>query len=826
VAAVLARLGPAGAAARPLAVSHAFHSPLMDPMLDAFTADLAGVRLSAPRLAFVSTASGREAGAELADPAYWVDQIRAPVLFGPAQAALWRRGERLFLELGPRPVLTTLGPGCVPAAEREQGRWLAPLRPERDDEAALLEALAGLIAAGVGIDWPAFEAGRPGRKVRLPTYPFERRRHWLDRPGLDKSAPRPAASAGLDTLDPATLLARLEAEGGPLDAAERQALPGLLARLSRLAERATATGLLYQEVWRPQPAPAAPLAPAGSWLLVGRAAALDTALAEALRGAGQQVRQAETAAAAQAALADPGLSGVVHLAGPDATAALAETLALARGLTGSRARLWLVLTGLPAPVSGALTGLSRVLAAERPEQWGGLVDLPADAAEAAGWLAGELACPGPETVSYAADGTRRVARLVPAPAGGAPGWQADPAGIYLVTGGLGALGLAVADWLAGRGVGHLLLVGRRPPDAAAEARLAGLRARGMTVESAAVDVSDAAALDRLVAGLGGRLRGVVHAAGVLDDALVADLDPARLGRVLAPKLAGGATLHRLSVGLKLDLFVLFGSAAAVLGSPGQSAYAAGNGYLAGLAAERRAQGLVGLCVSWGPWAGGGMAAALGSAHQARLAARGLRALAPAAALAALERALGSGLAHVAVLDLDWPTYAANAGTTPSPLISELLPPAPAPAPTPALTAPASGGLRATLAAAPAGRRRELLATRVAEQVAMVLGLPAGEMPEPRQGLFDLGVDSMIAMELRRRLERDFDTTLPATLAFDYPTIDALVRFLHDEVLSLAPSVAPELAPPAPPTAPDRPTDLDALSDEEMEALLLRKLATL
>ncbi len=225
----------------------------------------------------------------------------------------------------------------------------------------------------------------------------------------------------------------------------------------------------------------------------------------------------------------------------------------------------------------------------------------------------------------------------------------------LVTGGLGALGLEVARSLARSGVQHLLLTGRRGLSTPGAAAAVGeLEALGASVTVAAVDVADRDALADVLAALPVEwpLRGVVHAAGVVDDGLLSQQTPDRLARVLAPKVLGAWNLHALTEHTELDVFVLFSSIAGTFGSAGQGGYAAGNAFLDAVAAHRRAQGLVGISLAWGPWAEHGLAAALDSQQQARFARQGLSMISARQGIALFEASLSRSEAHLVLAPID------------------------------------------------------------------------------------------------------------------------------------------------------------------------------
>jgi NADPH:quinone reductase-like Zn-dependent oxidoreductase len=326
-----------------------------------------------------------------------------------------------------------------------------------------------------------------------------------------------------------------------------------------------------------------------------------------------------------------------------------------------------------------------------------------------------------------------------------------PGAAYLVTGGLGALGLAACEWLAGRGAAAVVLAGRRAPDEAARRRLAALRRSqgGCAIHTHAADVAEADQAADLVGRFGRDwppLAGVIHAAGVVDDGVLTEQTAERLEQVLRPKVRGAWNLHRATAGLDLDFFVLYSSAAAVLGTAGQAGYAAANAFLDGLARHRQALGLPAMSVNWGPWAGAGMAA--GEAARAHLARQGLRPLPAERAHDALGRLLAGGVAGAVVLDAD-------CGRLGDPLRG------PAPA--------AAGALPAGLRELPEPERAAVLVRHLQGELRQVLGLSGP--PDPQARFFEIGMDSLTAVELRNRLQRQLGPGHPLanTLAFDFPT---------------------------------------------------------
>ncbi|MFE7037456.1 SDR family NAD(P)-dependent oxidoreductase, partial [Streptomyces sp. NPDC057621] len=354
------------------------------------------------------------------------------------------------------------------------------------------------------------------------------------------------------------------------------------------------------------------------------------------------------------------------------------------------------------------------------------------------------------------------------------------AGAVLVTGAFGALGSLVARHLVvEHGVRRLVLVGRRGAQAPGARELcAELTGLGAEVEAVACDVADREAVAALVADRA--LSGVVHVAGVLDDGVISSLTPERVDAVLRPKVDAAWHLHELTRHLDLSAFVLFSSAAGVLGTSGQGSYAAANAYLDGLAEHRRAGGLPGLSLAWGPWSAGvgGMAGGLAGSDAQRMARSGVEGLSADQGLALLDTAVALGTAALVPIRLD-PRVLAAAGTGEVPRLFQGLVPRIRRSATGARAD--TGSLRRQLAARPESEWHDVLLGMVRTQAAVVLGHTGPAAIDPERAFRDLGVDSLSAVELRNGLGEATGLRLPATLVFDYPTPDVLARYLLSEV---------------------------------------------
>ncbi|MGI5183699.1 SDR family NAD(P)-dependent oxidoreductase [Dactylosporangium sp. CA-152071] len=392
----------------------------------------------------------------------------------------------------------------------------------------------------------------------------------------------------------------------------------------------------------------------------------------------------------------------------------------------------------------------------------------------------------------------KIVLTVPAPP--------DRDGTVLVTGGTGALGAIAARHLAGEGVRHLILASRRGPDAPEAAALRDeLTALGVDVRLAACDVSDRAAVAGLLAGIPAEhpLTAVIHTAGVVDDGLVGSLDDARLRAVLGPKLGAAWHLHELTSGLDLSAFVLYSSVAGVLGAPAQANYAAANAFLDALAAHRRAQGLPAVSLAWGLWdEASGMTGTLGQDDRHRIARAGVRPLSTVDALGLLDDARHHARALAVPVRLDPRAF----GDDPPAMLRDLVQAEPRRL---AASAPQNGAtLRRRLAAQDEHARHRTVLELARTQVATVLGRRDAGSIERDRGFTELGFDSLLAVELRNRLNQATGLQLATTVVFDHPTLDALTAHLLAELVPAGPGAQPAVL-----------ADLDALAANLSNAVL-------
>lgn len=566
--------------------------------------------------------------------------------------------------------------------------------------------------------------------------------------------------------------------------------------------------LVHEMAWRPlEPASSTQERVLPAVVLVGGEAALADALRERFETAGTECLTAPDADALPAVLPRLSAWGALLVLPPvqagDRTpgaAAGAAAWQLARSAQhvasffagshpGGVPPLWCLTTGVREArettglAQASLWGMGRVIAGEHPELWGGTIDLDARRPAAdADVLLGILRRRPDADVIALRDGRALAARLVQADGPQRRSTlECHADGTYLITGGLGALGLEVARWLVGRGARRLALVGRTPLPARTSweqvtdprvrdqiAVVRALEALGVTVRVVALDISDADRAAELLAADALDLppiRGVVHAAGVLDNRTIDDLDADSLRTVMRPKVDGAMVLHRLFPPGSVDFFVLFSSCGQLLRLTGQASYASANAFLDALAVHRQAAGDGGATsFGWSSWRDTGMAATVSDVIDIEFRRLGVAAVTPAEAFAAWDHAALRGGGYFAVLRV----VPLEAGAERLAILGEL---SAQDAPS-----PAGEGIPEFSWELPPDELRERLLAEISDQIAVELKLPAADL-DPHRSLVSFGLDSVMSLIVRGRLEKRFRLKLPATLLWHRPSVAEIADYL-------------------------------------------------
>lgn len=568
---------------------------------------------------------------------------------------------------------------------------------------------------------------------------------------------------------------------------------------------------LYQVEWEEEEViPTEPNSTDGDWLVLTDTGGIGAEFVRLMQAKGQRVQTVNDPADIDALIesnAAQSLTGVLHLWGMDAgetepEAALLASLSVVQSLfqAGIAAKHWFVTKGaqavnssdLVSPWQARFWGFARTLQVEHPEQLGGCVDLSIGPAgggqDELNMLFAEIERSGPDTEVAYRQGTRRVARLarpVPCVDTDDPdtSLELNDDASFLVTGGMGALGLLVAQFLASCGAKHLILTGRSGVSTDDQrTALHALEDAGVKVDVVAADIGDADDVARVLA-MAPQLRGIVHAAGILDDGMLMQQNANRFKTVARPKVDGAWHLHTQTLDIPLDFFVLFSSVASVIGSPGQSNYASANAFMDGLAHYRRHQGLVATAINWGPWADVGMAAS--DVVLRRLMNDGWQPMNGSQGCDFIAHLLTSrNLAQAAVIPVDWRTFAQRIpGASVWSTLKHLIP---SDGSSP-LTANAAEAAAGRVKSARPGNRVDLISSYLLERIAQTLRVPAADLDEFAQ-LSALGIDSLTAVELRIWVQGDLSVDIAVEQLFTTPSIRELATTI-DQYISGNPSAA-------------------------------------
>ncbi|AFY58525.1 polyketide synthase family protein [Rivularia sp. PCC 7116] len=850
---ILQQLELEGITAQKLQVSHAFHSHLMEPMLSAFERVAAEVNYSVPKIPIVSNLTGKLVeGEEIAQAAYWCRHILEPVRFASSMGTLQEQGYQVFLEIGASPVLLGMGRRCLPDIN---ATWLPSLRRGQSDWEQMLGSLAELYMQGAEVDWKGFDKDYSRHRLQLPTYPFERQSYWF----------QPLSKAS-DEDNYKDALYEVEWELKPREQLE----------IAYQQDRSS-DNLKYNiaeiEI------PPTPLKKGGlyNWLIFADSNGIGSALASLLEESGQkfllvypgekyeicdeqklQINPGKLADY-QRLLQEVSCEKIINLWSLDSSSAqkttidslhidqhrncgsllyLVQALSLIHNVSS---RLYLI-TQNAQPVEetnnfaisqAPVIGLGRVVAIEHPEIWGGIIDLPdADVGQTAKILFEELWQSEYETEVAFRDEKRYVPRLIKSTNKNnnfkfsVPNIESDAT--YLITGGLGGLGIELTKWMVEQGAQHLVLVGRKSPNQTVKKQLQKLQQQGVEIEVFSADVSQEQQVNQLLADISPTypLRGIIHLAGVLDDGVLIKQDWQRFAKVMHPKVAGAWNLHSQTQNLPLDFFILFSSVASLLGSPGQGNYAAANSFLDALAHYRKLQGLPALSINWSPWSQTGMAASLGSLGEQRWATMGVKVIVPQQGLQILRKIFNQSFTQVGIIPVNWSKFFQHfTGNIEGSLLAKI-----------AGNTQIVNSLKPTVQQAEilqrlqntaVNQRKAVLIEEIKKEVAIVLGLELSRQIEPQIGFFDMGMDSLMALQLKNILQVKLGCSLSSTLTFEYPNIEVLSDYLLQDVVSLDSVVKTEQEPEKNiQQQADKLAEIQQLSESELSEIINQELAAL
>jgi FkbH-like protein len=814
-----------------LKVSHAFHSKLMEPMLDEFRAMVAKLGLGVPQKEFVSTVTAQPIQQELASCDYWVDQVRKPVRFMQGMETVAAREVSHFFEVGPHPVLTTLARSMDLPNTDDSTRWLSSTRRGQSDWSVLLPSIGQLFVDGYPIDWARAEAPYSRHRVSVPGYSFSNRRIWLDeidqmiQPSagiressleyqvrwqkaslVDSSLPTSNKPLGhplrwliLSVGDPA--LAR------GLDASVRQ--HGDTARMVSWDPQNRQWGLTssdfadHQRIVLVAGDPGSDLGPSTD--VQSRCEVQIDAFSQAMGLA----RQAQTSIAVGASTVDSQTSKV----------------------------FWLLTTGASlvdqdpslSPIASTLWGGARAASMELPEFWGGAIDSSNNpiALETAYQLIAKQTLEDQVILSQGSHWVPRLLRLDVAES-----TASLPLGrSVLITGGLGAIGLRLADYAVAQGATAVYLVGRRAqPSPEQQQQLDRLAAKGVSVEWISADVASEQGIGKLAQALQGKpIETVLHTAGVDFLSPIAEWTREDVRRVTQAKIQGTWNLHQWSLSQPIKRFVLTSSIASVWGAPSRFLYASANAFLDAMGPLRRSQNLPVTVLNFGPWANGGMADEASLSEYLRV---GMQGLDPDRAIESVGRLVDQGIANGVVTDTQWERFASVVSARRErPLFERLLDTGSSNASViedrslsagRSVTNQSNEPWISRLAVLdPSGQAREL-ANLLRKEFAGVLKSQEERIPLDRN-LYRLGLDSITAVEFSMRIKKGTGVAAGKWLSGE-PTMESLASGLLSGLnnkLNMATEGQDKTSPDRPATAPWARALSESATQEQRQDQLLK-----
>ncbi|MCC0177306.1 alpha/beta fold hydrolase [Waterburya agarophytonicola K14] len=750
-----------------LTVSHAFHSPLMKPIVADFQQFAESIEYHPPQIKLVSNVTGKIASESIATAKYWVNHVIATVRFADGMQALQQENYNLFLEIGSKPILLGMGRSVLSNNKKRDSEWLPSLRPRKQDWQQIIQSLSVLYAKGINIDWQSFALGDNNNKVSLPSYPFQRQSYWLTPKNADNNKikvhlPSQAKIAvNPDFYQISWQLCETRVDAKKID------------KDSQTWLIFTGDSLVKEQI-------ISELEQSQQKCIVVNNYYLDRDYLN------QIFKQHKN------------IDRIVYLTGLDNPEAekiasingyqeqhCTNILNLVQSLYANSLTvpIWLVTRGSleidsildsGSVASSCLWGLGNAIVMEHPELWGGIVDLSNKQNETENENLFKI---------IATEKDREDRFMLREDKIYLPRLQKqskltenktlniNPASSYLITGGLGSLGLKIATWLAEKGAKNLILLGRSKPNKNAQQAIAKLDRQGININVISADITNLKTLQKtLYPSPLVPLKGIIHAAGILDDGLMQGQTWDRFNTVISPKVTGAWNLHQLTKDIDLDFFVLFSSIASLIGSPGQSNYSVANAGLDAIARYRRSQDLPATSINWGAWGEGGMAINQGFNI------KGLDLIPPKAGFDALEAILSSNLTQVGVISADWQQLSQKfSALQASNYFSQLIPQSDS-----SNDSSSNKQILAELLAINVEKRPAYLTDYLQKAIAEILQIEPAAL-DVDASLLDIGMDSLMVMEAINQLKTDLQLILYPREFYEHPQITALASYLAVEL---------------------------------------------
>lgn len=757
-----------------LKVSHAFHSNLMLPILAEFKEIATEIDYKVPNLEIISNVTGTVNKQEIGTAEYWVEHIIKPVKFAQSIEYLQQKNYQIFLEIGAKPTLLGMARGIVENEdETSQVMWLPSLRKEQKDWQIILKSLGNLYSLGLKINWDNFHQDYPELKtVKLPNYPWQNKRYWQGESIAETK------DKHLDWLYEIVWQKSSNSsvinhhKGNYLIFADEDSLG------EKLAEKLTYLGskvyLVYQGTKYQQKDNL-------YWLNSKQKEDYQKLWQEINFDIDKIIYFWGLNKEEEREILD---LEKTHFLGCLPIVYLIQSIVYST----QKSKLWLIsknsqkITNQETinPQGGCLWGLGKVIAIEYPEYWGGVIDV--ENTIDISLLSATINDVELETMK-AIRGEKiyypRLQRKDKIKALSPQNNQQKNIKIrdeftYLITGGLGALGLKITTWLVNQGAKNLVLLSRSQPSVEVKNIIATWQQQGINIFIANTDVSNIHSLQSVFEEIQSSmppLKGIIHAAGVLADGILTTLSAEKLKLVMQPKIQGAWNLHQLSLNLSLDFFVLFSSVASLLGSPGQGNYAAANAYLDSFASYRHSLNLPALSINWGAFDMG-----MAISKQDSLTAAGIEVMNANEALGLLGELINYSTSQIGVIKINWVKIAQKfPDLFKSPYLQHIV----SEFDQKILKNDSSSSLLVELKQASHQERETILSDYLKKAIASILHIRQEEITIT-DSLLDLGMDSLMVMEAINHLKTDLQLMLYPREFYERPRINALASYLAEE----------------------------------------------
>lgn len=813
---LMAELNTQGIQYRELLVSHAFHSSLMEPMLEEFELFAQSISFSEPKINLLSNVSGNFVKQEILNASYWKEQIRKPVQFTKITKNLENAEIDILMEIGPHPIL------LVFAAESPSANYLEllpSLRKNKSSSETTLESLSKLALSGVKVHWDKFYELDNLTPINLPTYPFQRKRHWFNSSLVTSSTENIRSSQVFELIkagDVREVSSYIQSRANLTNLDKK-----LLHEISQFlvddhhSKNKSSNQAFIKPVWELKNLNQTEFrskSNAGRYLAF--ASSIEEIPDSALNGVDQThiyvlpgshlerrteslwVINPEEPATFEELIKtieqQYGLAGIFfiwarewdeqHIDAHFGEAILCNAVNALKGLNHLELQvpLWFLIklseTFRPdefaTPFSCMVNGFARSLFLEHPKLKGGVIEFDA---ESEILVALEIASGAKEDQVRLIQKNRYVVRLRNAPIESHTPLKLDKNAAYLITGGMGSLGLQTAEFLALHGAGEIILVGRNLPSLDAQKaiqRMEGLGAKAVFIQADITNQEDAKKFFSNLQKNHCTLKGVIHAAGMVSLIPCNNLNEPQIHEMLSSKVIGAWNLHVNTIDIPLDFFVMYSSVASLIGSTQLAHYAAANAFLDGLASLRHSQNLPALSINWGPWEKGGMVENISGS--ARVLESGFSLLKPAEALDYLSQALNQSEPQIAIVKADWEhlknIYSAHNEQA---VFEDLLPDSTRE------NQDIHHDFRQQLDQHPAWGRYELLVEYLLGYICRLLEIEDKESVDHKRGFFDMGMDSLMAVKLRTVLEKQLSHSFASSVIFDFSNIESLSKHVYE-----------------------------------------------